>query len=238
MSNGPKPEISTYLRFPLAIALWMVYLISGVLSIAREVYGMYSGSVPPRSVFWSSTWIAFAMSTIILWVIEHKKFLEEKSKNDIAPDIEIQVLSVIPKGRSALTDLFVHVILTLNAPSEVLVRGFSMTAQKGTDYMNATAIDDLAQWELVRQGSDGMPFRTTCAPLPKRLTQRGDPVVGWVHYPLKNVRESDIFNSMLWLKVNTAHGTCLIEAKGSLAFPHAKTKGVMRELELARNLAS
>jgi hypothetical protein len=64
--------MGSYLRYPVLVLLWMVALMSGVLSIARELYGMYSGQLPPRSLFWSCAWIAFVVSAAILWVIEHR----------------------------------------------------------------------------------------------------------------------------------------------------------------------
>lgn len=73
-----------YLRYPLLLILWLVALMSGAFSIFREVYGIYSGVIPPRSLFWSCTWIAFVVSAAILWCLEYR---EKKSlKKQIADE--------------------------------------------------------------------------------------------------------------------------------------------------------
>jgi hypothetical protein len=153
-----------------------------------------------------------------------------QSESGKPPDIEIQVPVMIARGslRRGVTDLFVHVVLTLKDPSEVLIGDFSITAQNGTDYINAVAIDDVSEWEVMKENPDGGYFHTSCTPMPKHLKRRGDPVAGWIHFPLENVRESWLMQSKLWLKVNSVHGTCLKEVLGSHAFPDPGTKGVMR----------
>ena len=44
--------------------------MSGILSLYRELYALYHGSLPPQHVFWSCTWIAFALSASVLWYQE------------------------------------------------------------------------------------------------------------------------------------------------------------------------
>lgn len=72
----------SYLKYPLLVVLWMVALMSGALSIFREVYGLYSGVIPARSLFWSCAWVAFVFSAAISWVIEHKEKLEAEKRAD------------------------------------------------------------------------------------------------------------------------------------------------------------
>jgi hypothetical protein len=173
----------------------------------------------------------FVLGSYAAWDKKRDELEKEKAKSEIAPDIEIQVLSLITKGKlsSGVTDLFAHIILTLRAPSEVVIKDFSITAQRGTEYINAVAIDDTTEWEVMKENPDGGYFHNRCSPIAKHLRQRGDPVAGWVHFPLENVRESWLLKSMLWVKANSLHGTCLMEAQGSHAFPDPKTKGVMRK---------
>ncbi len=191
------------------------------------------------------TWLVVLLVIMLLALVEgsyrhHKTYAEneqsklrkEKAKNEIAPDIEVQVTSLITKGKlsTGVSDLFVHVILTLKAPSEVVIRDFSLTAQQGTEYMHTVAVDDTAQWEVVKENPEGAYLHMPCTPLAKELKQRGDPVEGWIHFRLNDVKESWLLKSMLWVKVNSAHGTCLKELQGSHAFPDRKTKGVMSKV--------
>ena len=41
--------------------------MSGVLSLYRELYTLYHGTLPPQRVFWSCTWIAFVLAAGVLW---------------------------------------------------------------------------------------------------------------------------------------------------------------------------
>jgi hypothetical protein len=75
----------------------MTALMSGALSVFREVYGLYSGVVPARSLFWSCMYLAFVISATVLWMLEHKALLEEKGKNQV-PDFggEINAAFICP----------------------------------------------------------------------------------------------------------------------------------------------
>jgi hypothetical protein len=54
------------------LILFMVALMSGILSLVRELYGMYAGNLPPRNLFWSCALIAFIISSFILLWGENK----------------------------------------------------------------------------------------------------------------------------------------------------------------------
>jgi hypothetical protein len=60
----------SYLRYPICVLLWVVVLTSSGSSLFRELYGIYSGALPARSLFWSCAWIAFVVSAAVLWAIE------------------------------------------------------------------------------------------------------------------------------------------------------------------------
>jgi hypothetical protein len=64
----------SYLRWfrwlPVTVAL-----MSGSLSLVREVYFFSSGILPPRSVFWTCAWIAFVISAALAWGQEHWRVL-------------------------------------------------------------------------------------------------------------------------------------------------------------------
>jgi hypothetical protein len=68
-------------RHALKILVIVVALMSGVLSLVRELVGIYApGKVPQASLFWRCTWIAFILSAAIVWYTEHKKVRELEQK--------------------------------------------------------------------------------------------------------------------------------------------------------------
>jgi hypothetical protein len=181
--------------------------------------------------------VLFALGSYAAWNKTRDELEKEKVRNEIAPDIDVQISSMITKGKLGigLTDLFVHVILTLKAPSEVKIRSFSMTGLQGTESRHVNAIEDTAHWEVVKENPDGGYVHISCTPIAKDLRQRGDPMDGWIHFQLSDMQESWLLKSVVWIKVNSAHGTCTRSAQGAYAFPDPKTKGVMRKLERGRS---
>src|SRR5712664_266762 len=60
----------------LQISLWVVALMSGILSLARELLLIYRGQqVQQRSLFWNCIIIAFVVSATSLWILEHQKLI-------------------------------------------------------------------------------------------------------------------------------------------------------------------
>src|SRR6266404_5809566 len=73
-------SIHDYLKPLFKIFVWMVALMSGSFSIIRELYGIYVGIIPPRSLFWSFVIVAFVFSAGTLWVIEHRARMVAETK--------------------------------------------------------------------------------------------------------------------------------------------------------------
>jgi hypothetical protein len=74
----------------------MVGLMSGILSLARELYLMY---LPPdqaqqiqKSLFWRCVFISFILSAALAWWVEHKALVDEKAKNQ-KPDIRVRMIA-------------------------------------------------------------------------------------------------------------------------------------------------
>ncbi len=233
-SSATMAGMAKFSRFLAAIMSDWLARMSGPLTVPFAVAAFLLPSVAARVLFAVLAVIAALITFYRVWGKEYDRAEAEKEKNEIAPEIEVQVSSIITKGSfgSGVTDLFAHLILTLREPNEVVVKDFSLTAQQGTEYFHAVALEDTCEWEVMKEKSDPEPgyFHIPCAPVAKHLKQRGDPVEGWIHFPLNNVRESWLLKSMLWVKVNSAHGTCLKEVQRRCAFPDPKTKGVMRKL--------
>jgi hypothetical protein len=68
------------LRYPICVLLWVVVLMSGGSSLFRELYGIYSGRLPARSLFWSCAWIAFVVSAAVLWAIDADAMMYPREK--------------------------------------------------------------------------------------------------------------------------------------------------------------
>ena len=80
--------MSGYLQYLLSMLLWGVALMSGILSIVREVLSIFFPKiVPQRSLFWNCVFIAFIISAAILWFIEHQKV--EKSKPRLNAQVDV-----------------------------------------------------------------------------------------------------------------------------------------------------
>lgn len=86
-------------QFAASLFLWLkwlpltVALMSGAFSLYRELYGLYVGVIPPKSLFWECMLIAFIISSAIAWVQEHVKYLTEVKKGH-SPNISITVHQV------------------------------------------------------------------------------------------------------------------------------------------------
>jgi len=92
----------------------------------------------------------------------------------------------------------------------------------------ATTIDDVDQWELLLKRGATRYEHIPLQALPKKLSQRGEPVDGWLHFAV-DTPESDLYRSTLRLKVNSVHGTCVGEINGGHAFPN-RGKGTVRKI--------
>lgn len=71
-------------------------LISGGLGVAQQIVLLYTDNPSPiwqRQLFWSIVWIAFVLSAIVAWVIEHRKVraleveMEKSQFADFVPKI-------------------------------------------------------------------------------------------------------------------------------------------------------
>jgi hypothetical protein len=75
-------------RVPLFVAL-----MSGIFSLYRELYGYYSGHLPPRNLFWSCVLMALIISSTVAWWQEHAEVVRLKA-NAKVPDIDVKLKEV------------------------------------------------------------------------------------------------------------------------------------------------
>lgn len=162
--------------------------MSGSLSIFRELYGLYHGTVPPPSLFWSCARIAFFVSAAILWGIEHRKRIDAETKMAAGKQVpaqfrlsmlEIAAQHVDRKDAASLSDIFLRARVELLQPqlADVTYR-LELVSREGTEVCKW--IDDVTSYHAHLTANAGVP-RHEFHPLLARLI-RGEPQEGWLHF--------------------------------------------------------
>lgn len=216
-----------------------IMALIAIASVIAAAFLRNDATFAAKVVVWTA-WLT-ALATILLlfraqydaWAEIHQKLDVERAKNEAAPKIDMGVMNVIPRGAigRGLTDLFLYVRLVLGEPSQVTIRDFSLTIFDESQSLSFTAIDDVGEWEVVKKREiTGDIFSVRCVPLAKQLTTRGDPVQGWIHFPVSNLVESFVYRRTLTLEVNSAHGTCYFNFAGTDALPDPDAKGTIRKI--------
>jgi len=206
--------------------------MSGPASVALAILPLvFPKLFAEHAMLVRATWVAavvcFAVANYSAWRYERGRYESERAKGEAAPHMDINVVSVIPRGEAnqILTDLFFNVYLILADPSEATVQNFSLELFNTAQSLTLPATEDISEWELVLPV--GSYTRSVCNALTKHLTQRGDPTQGWVHFQLPQLKESAVTRCILRLKINCAHGTCYTNVPGTDAYPDANAKGIM-----------
>ena len=223
--------MAKFRRFLAVIMSDWLARMSGPLTVPFAVAAFLLPSVAARVLFAVLAVIAALITCYRVWVKEYDRAEAEKVKNEIAPDIDIHMRCMIPHGAmgSGMTDLFVSAALVLKAPSQVSVRDFSLEVFNNDQSLTVAAVDDMNDWELTKREMLGQHRHLPCVPLTKSLTQRGDPVQGWIHFTLPHLSVHLVETSGLNIKVNCAHGTCVTQVAGAYARSDPDTKGTMRK---------
>jgi hypothetical protein len=67
------------MRAIVMLVVLVVTLMSGILSLVRELLAIYAPErVPPASLFWHCVWIAFIISAVVSWWNEHSQLNDLK----------------------------------------------------------------------------------------------------------------------------------------------------------------
>lgn len=241
--------MSTELRkyFKTTAKLWAGLIAGPILAIITIASVVASAWVDTGSrwvplLAKASAWLTGVATIVLMFRAQYDAWREtdyrlavELEKNKEAPRMDVAVLNVVPHGSlgDGITDLFFNVSLILEKPSEVVVRDFSLEIFNQATSLTSHAVDDVDSWELVQMS--GSYTRTPCVPLTKELNRRGDPVQGWVHFRLDNLRESAVELCTLRFKANCVHGTCYYNVSGVNVHPDANAKGTMRRKHKQRN---
>jgi hypothetical protein len=156
---------------------------------------------------------------------------EEKAKNEAAPRIDMNVVNVISHGSlgEGLTDLFIYMRLVLGEPARVSIRDFTIDISDASHSREIMAKEDVEQWEVMKSADSGYSH-TRCTSLSKELTRRGDPVEGWIHFPIPNLTESLVQSSRLTVNINGLYGTCYFQLQGAFVRSDVDINGVVRKI--------
>ena len=203
-----------------------VFTVIGVYAAATN---QSNSSVARVSVV--AAFVLLLVASFHAWRDEHLRYETECEKNKRAPEIAIEVLMLVPKGKAGEMgmDLFMWATLTLKEPQEVVVDNFEIEAIREGISDSFPDIADVNRWGRVTHNNQSEYKGFVLQPLSRNLAERGNPVTGWLHFRLE-LLESQIYDSTLRLKVKTPHGVCSMDVEGGLAFPDPRNKGVIREI--------
>jgi hypothetical protein len=109
-------SINPLLRWPVIVGARVIALMSGVLSLFREVRSIYTNTPTTSSLFWSCAWIAFIVSASTAWYQEHlaakketeARTLAENALNDAAPKLFLEYSENHAAEFMTYTGLFVR----------------------------------------------------------------------------------------------------------------------------------
>ena len=238
-TNLQPSDLKKYLT--MSLRLWGTHIagpilagISLVLIIVSAVF-INNPTISAR-IIKSGALIAGLAAALLMfkaqydvWHQTNAELRKEKSKNESAPKISISALNVVPRGslNSGLTDLFVNLDLVLESPSHVCIRDFSLMIFNESNSKIIAAVEDIPGWRVEKWGRDDSLSYIPCVPLAKELTQRGDPVQGWIHFPLPGISERSIQDCGLKVKLNCEHGTCYYNLDVAYVQPD-RSRGFMR----------
>ncbi len=210
---------------------WGKHLAGPFLALIAIVLGViaafYAGdpSASGKIVRWSA-WLTGLAAVLLIFMAQYDTWSEanaelgkEQAKNEAEPHIGINLIGAVSRGKvgAGITDLFVSLELILESPSQVLIQNFSLDMFDGAQSTTVIGEEDLSQWQYMRRIENGAlnHERVQCVPLVKELNQRGNPVRGWIHFPIPNLEESYLRRCMLIIKINGLHGTCYYKRHGS-----------------------
>lgn len=208
----------SYFRYPLLIILWVVSLMSGVLSLLRETYTIYSGQLPAKPLFWSCTMVAFIVSAAILWGIEHRtvRQLREEILGARLTPAEVKLFPcelrrAVTEGKDQWRNVFVRVKVSMTGAMRTSVTKCRMELSRDGIINQAQLQNDLASWEITDWSSAPIP-NDELRPLPAELTS-GNTVEGWLHFTIPNLKDRELDRTDVRLFVDTERGTGSAEVK-------------------------
>lgn len=141
------------------VVLLMVALMSGVLSILREVLALYSPErFTGRLPFWRFVWIAFIISVLFAWALEHNQNLQLRESLDILtrPNISGEVTFTSLASTEGQTVLVLAVdMVNKGAPSVVKFERCIITLSNGEEVQAQLILPPISDVSI--EGSGNTP---------------------------------------------------------------------------------
>lgn len=241
VANLPKSSrVRRYLMRTLK--LWGTHVAGPILAVIAVVFVIASAFVQgdptdASRVVRYSAWVTGIAAVLMVFRAQYDAWKEidveledEKAKGEAAPHVDMTMHAAVLHGSMGLgvTDLFLNMTLVLGEPSSLSIQHFSLCLFDGTQTIEIGDTQDIEKWELVKKINGGL-HRYICYALARELTRRGDPVQGWVHFPIPGMAESFLQRCMFRFEVNGRHGTCYFTFDGSYVHPDPDIKGKMRK---------
>ncbi|MGA7765841.1 MAG: hypothetical protein WCA27_06410 [Candidatus Sulfotelmatobacter sp.] len=224
----------------MTIRLWGNHIAGPVLAVIAIFFVIASAAIggdatlAAKMVKWSA-WLTGIATVLLMFVAQYDAWREtdreldrEKAKNEAQPHMDIRMKNVVPFSHdgSTMTDMFLYVELVLEEPSQVAINSFTLDVSDQGQCIPLNATDDVREWQWIRGGNfkNGV---VDVEPLIKELTQRGDPVRGWIHFPMPGLSKALLQGSVLTLKINCEHGTCYFGIDSARIKIDPSVKGLM-----------
>jgi hypothetical protein len=163
----------------------MVCLMSGVLSIGREAYGIYHGAMPATTLFWRCVWIAFVLSAFTVigedWWDRRILSAEIRELKQVPAQFKLRPIQLrrndpVSKRKR---DVFLQVKVELVTPLEILVDGYSMEFSRDGVIETLELGDSVDHWVLY--DSSSLIRSESMQSLSNKL-RSGRGSEGWIHF--------------------------------------------------------
>ena len=173
--------------------------MSGILSILREALSIFlPNQVPQRSLFWNCVIIAFVISAVILWSIEHmKKNKLEKELDHSKPKLfaEIGITAVAPAGEKNENSLLIFTATIKNTGAPSIASDFKLLVKidgKETighflPSLKETRLLSTKGQEILLNFNDNLVIKSGSQPIVS-----GGAVTGFCSVLISNVIQEDI----------------------------------------------
>jgi hypothetical protein len=157
---------------------------------------MYSGTIPPRSLFWSCTWIAFVVAVTILWTIEHTEKLRlRKEIEGKKPRLKMTLESTLTEYDKAKdATVFVLSAYLVNAGEPTIASGWN------AKYYVGEGVEKMTGWYVtgtytIKIGAESLTLTNEnllSAQMLNRQLTRGDGRSGRLMFTLSGDRSTQI----------------------------------------------
>lgn len=187
--------------------------MSGILSLGRELLAIYKPKgVPKRSLFWSCLFIAFIISSGILWCIEHQKVNDLSNKSKLILQVnQFFILEYSTINESTIKGSAVLVNVKVgNIGIPTIAEGWELSIKSDSININRLhpiTIED--GYKIILEGKvtatfhkDNILYEKTMIPI-----QKGSYIAGWLMYVIENVTPDKITNADKTIYARDIFGT-------------------------------